>query len=98
MGEAVLIQQERGKHMLMYSRAEFSNCSLPRLQTRMGEAYLKDIEKEINDEKNMEEVRDLRRKKNGARLSRGLEVDRRRKTCEGSYILVDRIQEIKTRG
>ena len=65
----------------------------------MGEAYLKDIEKEINDEKNMEEVRDLRRKKNGARLSRGLEGDRRRrKTCEGSYILVDRIQEIKTRG
>ena len=36
----------------MNTRAEFSNC---RLQTRMGEAYLKDIEKEINDEKNMEE-------------------------------------------
>ena len=63
----------------------------------MGEAYLKDIEKELNDEKNMEE--DLRRKKNGARLSRGLEGDRRRrKTGEGSYISVDRILEIKTRG
>ena len=47
----------------------------------------------------MEEVRDLRRKKNGARLSRGLEGDRRRrKTGEGSYISVDRILEIKTRG
>ena len=94
VGEAVLIQQERARHQIMNSRAEFSNCSLPRLQTRMGESDLKDLEKEINDERSMEEdfankVRYLRRKRNGARLTRGHEGDRKRqKTGQGTYISV----------
>ena len=82
---------ERTKHLIINSRAEFSSCSLPRLQTRIGEGDLKDLEKEINDEKSMEEdfANNLRRKRNGARLTRGHEGDRKRqRTGEGTYISV----------
>ena len=73
--EAVTIENESRTSEILNSKAEWNQCALPRLVTRIGnsEAELKELEKEILKEKKMDEeieekVRNLRKARNKARL------------------------------
>ena len=74
--EAVTIMKESKKHDILNSKAEWSQCSLPRLTSKMGDKDLKEMEKEIRIEKDKEskfeeKVRKLRKERNRARLHQG---------------------------
>ena len=73
--EAVTIEKESKTSEILNSKAEWNQCALPRLVTRIGnsEAELKELEKEVLEEKRMDEeieekVRNLRKARNKARL------------------------------
>merc|ERR1712208_180892 len=73
--EAVTIEKESKTSEILNSKAEWNQCALPRLVTRIGnsEAELKELEKEVLEEKRRgevieEKVRNLRKARNKARL------------------------------
>ena len=94
--EASLIQKERGNHHILNSRAEWNQCALPRLTTRMGDQEMKDWEKEISEERKKEEileekVRIFRKSKLKARLETGnaqKNPSKRRKTNDTNYLTI----------
>ena len=93
--EAVKIQQERKDHVLLNSRSEYNQCSLPRLTTRMGDNQLWEWEQEMKQEKEEEDIilgkiRQLRKSRNKARLTTGKSEPgaKRRKTAEDNYISI----------
>jgi hypothetical protein len=70
--ESVVIQQERAKHNLLNSRAEYNRCAIPRITTKIGDTNYKRYEKEIEQEKEKEEkleekIRQMRKTRNKGR-------------------------------
>ena len=92
--EAVTIMKESRKHDILNSKAEWSQCSLPRLTSRMGDKDLKEMEKEIRIEKEKEskfeeKVRKLRKERNRARIHQGGNTaSKRQKINEEEYISI----------
>ena len=84
--EAVLIQQERGKHMILNSKSEYNRSALPRIVTLLGEQETKDWEKKMTQEKIQEDeteakIRTLCKQRNKERVVAPTE-----KKLENSYI------------
>ena len=93
--EAVTITREAENNEILNSRAEWNQCALPRLTTRMGDIgeELKKWEKEMEDEKKKEEkieekIRNMRRKMNKARLMSEKPASKRLKTQNENYISI----------
>ena len=89
--EAVSIEREKHTCHILNSRSEYYQSCLPRLETRINdkewEAIMK-TEKE-NDEKVESKIRELRKKKNKARLTTETnKIAKRQKTSENSYISI----------
>ena len=53
--ESVKIQEEKQMHFILYSKAEYSRCTLPRLTAKMGDA---DYDKNRDAEKKGASTRD----------------------------------------
>ena len=75
--ESVKIQEEKKKHWILNSRAEYSRCTIPRLTAKMGD---KEVDKIRKEEKKIEELEEenvrteiLRRKKEKCK-KRGAEI------------------------
>ena len=101
IGEAVLIQQEKEKHELLNSRAEYNACSLPRLTTRMGDQDMEAWEKEIREEKDNEErieakLTEMRKVRKRARLNPDNPKPKKRK-FEEQYISIREVGVEQTR-
>ena len=69
--ESVQIQANR-KHFILNSKIEYNRCALPRLTLKLGDKNVKELEKDIEEEKRKEEVlerkiRELRNRKNKER-------------------------------
>ena len=65
MHEAVAIQVNRG-HNLLNSKAEYNRCALPRLTMKLGEKSVKELEKDLKEEKKKDDlleskIKDLKR-------------------------------------
>ena len=93
--EAVTITREAENNEILNSRAEWNQCALPRLTTRMGDIgeELKKWEKEMEDENKKEEkieekIRNMRRKMNKARLMSEKPASKRLKTQNENYISI----------
>ena len=94
--EAVHIQQGVDEGVLLNSKAEYIQSSLPRLVTRMGdrEAEIKQFEKEIRIEKEdneriEEKIRLIRKERNKERLCTEKNIQPRKKLkTEESYISI----------
>ena len=89
--EAVLIQQERGKHTIMNSKSEYNRSALPRIVTQLGEQETKDWEKKMRQEKMQEDeteakIRTLRKQRNKDRMVAPTEPPSKRRKLENSYI------------
>ena len=97
--ESVQIQAERKDHYLLNSRTEYNRNSLPRLCAQIGDGEYKKVEKEIQEEKKIEEgleykIRQLRKEKNKARLRPTKESgpsQKRRKINSTEYININDI-------
>ena len=73
--EAVEIERESTSGKMLNSKAEYNNCTIPRLTTRAGNPVeeMKQIEKEIKAEKEKDneiekEIRNMRKERNKLRL------------------------------
>ena len=92
--ESVTIQQERNAHNLMNSKSEYNRCSLPRLSTKMGEQEYDEYNKNLELEKQEEElldkkIREMRKSMNKARLHPTKEKGpkpKRRKIEDKNYV------------
>ena len=98
--ESVAIQQEREQHHLLNSRSEYNRCSLPRLSTQLGENEYNKLNKELNNEKQQEElleskIRNLRKQRNKERLmpvkSENMGTKRRKININNEYITIQEI-------
>ena len=90
IGEAVKIREAAQTSNILNSRSEWNQSSLPSLVMKISnrEQALKEIEKEIREEKIMEEkveakIRDLRKKRNKERLITEKNITRKRQTSCG---------------
>ena len=96
IGEAVKIREAAQTSNILNSRSEWNQSSLPSLVMKISnrEQALKEIEKEIREEKIMEEkieskIRDLRKKRNKERLITEKNTTRKRqKVTEDKYISI----------
>ena len=97
LSEAVLITAEAAKNQkILNERSERSQSALPSLVSRIGskEAEIKAFEKEIEEEKKIddvieEKIRNLRKRKNKARLIRETNTqNKRQKTSNENHISV----------
>ena len=92
--ESVIIQQERKKHWLLNSKSEYNRCAVPRLTTKIGENHYKKYEKEMEQDREKEEIlegkiRKMRKERNKSRKQApGAEqpTGKRRKVDESRYI------------
>ena len=85
ISEAVKIRQAASSKIVLNSRSEWNQSALPSLVTRIGnkEDELKMIEKELRDEKKLEDeiearIRTLRKEKNKARITSDRPVAKKR--------------------
>ena len=80
--ESVKIQEERKKHLIMNSKAEYSRCTIPRLTTEMGDIeYDESRKKKKREEKEQEERvrRDIARRRKERCKTRNREIHDPRK-------------------
>ena len=97
--ESVVIQKERKTHNILNSRAEYNRCSLPRLTTQLGDKDFKKYEKEVEDEKNEDDIvekkiREMRKEQNKKRLHPTKETGtamKRRKVNDNEYVSIREI-------
>ena len=95
--EAVTIERESKTSEIVNSKAEWNQCSLPRLVTRIGnkEEEIREFEKEMMEEKKREDqieakIRNLRKTRNKARLitEKNNQPNKRQKIDETNYISI----------
>ena len=95
IAEAVAIEKESKTSEILNSKAEWNQCQLPRLVTRIGNEETKLLEKEIEEEKKIEEelekkVRTMRKERNKMRLTtdRNQPARKRQKMEDTDYISI----------
>ena len=75
--ESVKIQEERKKHQILNSKAEYSRCTIPRLTTKMGDSEYDEKRKmEKMEEREQEERvrKDISRRKKERCKTRNVEI------------------------
>ena len=99
--ESVLIQENREKHNILNSRAEYNRCSLPRLSTKLGEKDFKKWEEERDEDLKREEIlenkiREMKKARNrtrGNKNTKGQPARKKRRKNndggEGEYENID---------
>ena len=98
--EAVEIEKESESELILNSKSEYGNSTIPRLVTRNGnkESEMRELEKEMKEEKAKDEaiekeIRDLRKERNRARLitEKNGADKKRRKIDEEQFISIRKI-------
>ena len=97
--ELVSIQHERKEHIVLNSGSEYNRCSLPRLSAQIGDKEYEEYSKELEMEKEQEEkleqqIRNLRKQRNKARLlpaKEQIQGTKRRKIDHEKYVTIQEI-------
>ena len=90
--ESCLIQEQRKKHHILNSKAEYNRCAVPRLMTKIGDKEFEKYGKEILEEKKKEEIIEgkitrLRKARNALRKETPKNIaNKRRKLDRDTYI------------
>ena len=97
IAEAVEIEKENNRSELLNSKSEYNQSTLPRLVTRIGdtEKEMKDLEKEMEEEKLVEEmletkIRELRKARNKARLKTETNKPNKRQKLENTDYITNK--------